>query len=85
MEFKEYNNPEEMDYDINYSFDEDSAVYDEQGNNYTEQLLDLIGILEDFTDEDLMDTYGITMYEYLNPDASTIEKVKAKLETSKHI
>ena len=45
MEFKEYNNPEEMDYDINYSFDEDSAVYDEPGNNYTEQLLDLIGIL----------------------------------------
>ena len=84
MEFREYGNPEEADYDI-YSGIEEESMYDEPGNIYVEQLMDLIGILEDVTEEDLMDTYGITMYEYLNPDAVTINKVKDKLQTGKHL
>ena len=46
MEFKEFTNPEGKDYDINSSFN--SSV---QINTYSEQLDDLIGILEDITEE----------------------------------
>ena len=47
MEFKEFTNPEERDYDINSSlnsFNNSVSV-----NPYSEQLVDLIGILEDVT------------------------------------
>ena len=38
--------------------------------------MDLIGILEDVTDEDIQNQYGISWEEYLHPNAETIEKVK---------
>lgn len=67
MEFKEFTNPEEKNYDINTT------------NPYSEQLYELIGILKNITDEELYEKYGITMSEYLNPTAETIDKVIDKI------
>ena len=80
MEFKEFTNPERRDYDINsslnnFSFDNNTSV-----NFYSEQLNDLIGILEDVTDEELQQQYGISMDEYFNPTEETINKVSENLE-----
>ena len=86
MEFKEFSNPESKDYDINSSFGEvstNSGVI----NPYVEQLIDLIGILEDVTDEELQNNYGISVNEYFNPTAETIAKVYKKInigESVKH-
>ena len=45
-------------------------------NPYEDELIYLIGIYKD-TDEDiLLEKYGITMEEYLNPNEETIAKVK---------
>ena len=41
--------------------------------------MDLIGILEDVTEEELQKQYGISMNEYLNPNAYTIKKVEEKI------
>ncbi|MBR3523172.1 MAG: hypothetical protein IKN87_00595 [Bacilli bacterium] len=75
MEFREYTNPEQNNYDITSGLN--SYNYNE--NVYSEQLMDLIGILEDISDEELYEQYGITEEEYLNPTAETIEKVLEKV------
>lgn len=75
MEFREYTNPEQNNYDITSGLN--SYNYNE--NVYSEQLMDLIGILEDISDEELYEQYGITEEEYLNPTAETIEKVSEKV------
>ena len=81
MEFKEFTNPEGKDYDINSSFNSfNSSV---QINPYSEQLDDLIGILEDITEEELQEQYGISMNEYLHPTEETINKVAEKV-SGKH-
>ena len=89
MEFKEFDNPESVDYDIKSSKSNDEQVRKEEPvNPYYEKLWDLIGILEDVTDEDIQRDYGISEKEYLNPTAETIEKVKRKLsenENKKHL
>ena len=77
MEFKEFTNPEEKDYDINISlnsYKDNSSV-----NPYTNQLIDLIGILEDISEEELYEKYGISIDEYLNPTEDTINKVTRKI------
>ena len=77
MEFKEFTNPEENDYDINSSlnnFNNSVSV-----NPYSEQLVDLIGILEDVSEEELQEQYGISMNEYLHPTEETINKVSEKV------
>lgn len=77
MEFKEFTNPEGKDYDINSSFNSfNSSV---QINPYSEQLDDLIGILEDITEEELQEQYGISINEYLHPTEETINKVSEKV------
>lgn len=77
MEFKEFTNPEGKDYDINSSYNSfNSSV---QINPYSEQLDDLIGILEDITEEELQEQYGISMNEYLHPTEETINKVSEKV------
>ncbi len=77
MEFKEFTNPEEKDYDINSSLE--SSTYNNQTiNTYSEQLVDLIGILEDVNEEALQEQYGISMAEYLNPTNETIKKVSER-------
>ena len=78
MGFKEYSNPEEMDYDIKSSLNTTSSN-SQSSQQYYMQLFDLIGILEDINEEELKETYGISMHEYFNPTAETIRKVSAKL------
>ena len=51
-------------------------------DNYSEQLMTLIGVPEDTTDEELKAQYGISMDEYFNPNAETIKKVSDKLTAS---
>ena len=77
MEFKEFTSPEERDYDINSSlnsFNNSVSV-----NHYSEQLIDLIGILEDVSEEELQEQYGISMSEYLHPTEDTINKVTERI------
>ena len=81
MEFKEFSNPEAKDYDINSNFGE-IQTNNVTGNPYMTQLIDLIGILEDVTEEELQQNYGISMTEYFNPTAETIYKVSQAI-TSK--
>ncbi len=80
MEFKEYNNPEDYDYDIRSSLDGNSSGSQEKQYCH-EQLFDLIGILEDVTEKDLLINYGITIQEYLRPTKETIKKVTEKLNS----
>ena len=85
MEFREFINPEGRDYDINSSLNDDNYSSNSQSiqdaNKYYMQLFDLIGILEDFEESELIENYGITMQEYLNPTAETIKKVSEKLNS----
>ena len=78
MEFKEFSNPESQDYDIKSSFGgyEANSV---TSNPYIEQLIDLIGVLEDVTEEELQQNYGISIKGYFNPTAETVSKVKDAL------
>ncbi len=82
MEFKEFSNPESKNYDINSSFGE-TTTNSTTENPYIEQLIDLIGILEDINEEELKQNYGISITEYLHPNAETISKVKDALEIRK--
>lgn len=50
-----------------------------QFNPYIEQLVDLIGILEDVSEAELLRNYGITLQEYYNPNQDTIYRVKEYL------
>ena len=81
MEFKEFSNPEEQDYDVKMSVPTDihagSSI-----NPYTEKLWDLIGILEDDEINEVSSKYGITKEEYFHPTAETIAKVKDYLDIS---
>lgn len=83
MEFKEFSefpNPEEADYDITSSLhDEEVVKTPTKENPYLIELINLIGFLEDFTEEELMEEYNITEREYFSPDATTIKKVQAKM------
>ena len=79
MEFKEFTNPESKDYDINSSLASSNTYNSSASNQYSEQLDDLIGILEDVTEEELQDQYGIDMNEYFSPNADTITKVSEKI------
>lgn len=79
MEFKEFSNPESKDYDINSSLNTTTNNVTNTFNPYVEELINIIGILEDVTEEDLQEQYGISMNEYLNPDANTIKKIEQRL------
>lgn len=84
MEFREFSNPEERDYDISSSLNDDNYSSNSQdiqdANKYYLQLYELIGIL-DYEENELIENYGITMQEYLNPTAETIQKVSEKLNS----
>lgn len=83
MEFREYRNLEEKDYDINSSLSNNYSSNSQniEDNQYIMQLLDLIGILEDINETELIENYGITMKEYFRPNAETIQKVSEKLNS----
>lgn len=77
-EFNEFENPLEADYDISSSLKQESQSIITPENPYIEKLIDLIGFLEDVTNatnEELLSEYGISINEYYNPTAKTIEKV----------
>ena len=78
MKFKEFSNPGSKDYDITSSLNYNNS-YSSSHNPYSEKLMDLIGILEDITEAELQEQYGISMKEYLNPTADTLRKVEQKL------
>ena len=80
MEFNEFKNPEDKDFDINVSVDENYGVV--SSNGYSEMLADMIGVLEDVSEDELITRYGITLDEYLNPNEDVINKVKMRLEES---
>lgn len=79
MFFKEFTNPEAKDYDIYMSHSFREKQIDETDNQYINELINLIGILEDINEVDLFNTYGITLNEYYNPTEETIKKIKNKL------
>lgn len=84
MEFKEFTNPEEKDYDINSSYNELNEQSTNYQNPYEEKLIELLGgFLEDFTEEELIRDYGITLKEYYSPTKETIDKVSNKLGITK--
>jgi len=77
--FREFDNPEERDYDLKTSMK--NAIEDEN-NKYIIELTNLIGILEDIDEEELFNKYGITLHEYFYPDQEVIDKVKFALNNS---
>ncbi len=78
MEFKEFKNPEGKDYDISSSLNGFDSI-NSSANPYSEQLVELIGVLEDISEETLQEQYGISMSEYLHPTEDTINKVSERL------
>lgn len=76
MEFKEFSNPEGKDYDILSS----RETKEEKEVDYSLELANLIGILEDVSEADLKAQYGITLEEYYHPTPVVIAKVKMALE-----
>lgn len=71
-EFTEFPNPEELDYDIT------SSKGMGEINQYSMEILDMIGFLED----DEFIKYGITEEEYLHPTQETVDKIRAYLENN---
>lgn len=78
MEFKEFTNPEEADYDIMMSL-EGNTSSSENENPYVEEQMNLIGLLEDVSDAEILATYGITADEYFNPTKESIGRLKSTL------
>ena len=76
MEYREYENPEEKDYDLRVEemFEENSSK-----NPNQETLIELLGLQEDINEEQLLERFGITLEEYLNPTDEVIKKVQEKL------
>jgi hypothetical protein len=78
MEFREFSNPEGLNYDIESSLENKQVVTKQTVvNPYVESLMELVGLLEDGEWEE----YGITECEYMNPTADTIFKVEQCLDT----
>jgi len=82
MKFREFSNPEEADYDISTALSSNSG-YTNINNPYDEQLVGLIGVLEDVSEKELLEKYGITYEEYLHPTEATIDKVMDAIQMEK--
>lgn len=85
MEFKEFSNPLENDYDIKHTYEEGKVNNNTINNPYSELLINMLGILEDVNEEELYETYGISEQEYLNPTRDTIIKVKENLRNNERM
>lgn len=81
MEFKEFTNPEEVDYDIMMSL-EGNGSSTETENPYAEEQMNLIGFLEDVNDAEILATYGITADEYFHPTKESVARLKDTLGVS---
>ena len=86
-EFSEFDNPEAKDYDLHtHEGKHENEINKMMSEKYQDELMDLIGIVEDIDSINMVEEYGITEEEYFNPNADTIKKVKSKLESeSKHM
>lgn len=78
MEFKEFTNPEETDYDIMISL-EGNTNSDGDDNPYVEEQMNLIGLLEDVNETKVLATYGITAEKYFHPTKESITRLKSTL------
>lgn len=74
MEFKEYTNPEERDYDINMSL-ENTNNKENKHNRIHKEFFELLSYLG-FPEVHELEGYGITEEEYTNPTLSTLKKLK---------
>ena len=83
--FKEFINPGSEDYDLR-SFDTTSQKTVAIVNDYSEQLVNLIGFLEDdeVTDEYLLSNFGISKKEYIYPTSETIKRVSENLNKERN-
>ena len=79
MEFKEFSNPLEEDYDITSSLKSNNVDKVAERKKYVRQLFDVMeDIPEDIdlmSDVSFVSQYGITKQEYANPNAEVIKKV----------
>ena len=76
MEFKEFTNPEEKDYDITSSFSKtERAKKASRENKISQSFTELLGDLG-FPELDELAHYGITDEEYMHPSLTTIKKLK---------
>jgi hypothetical protein len=83
-EFGEFSNVEGRDYDI-YSNDGNIAEENNRNQNlWSNELVELIGIIDEDEIPFLQERYNITEEEYLNPNEETIRKVKEALGVSRH-
>lgn len=87
MHFNEYPNVEEADYDIKSSLNlnEEKKPSSVHENAIQEAMLEAMdwNILEDLdeiSDEELLEAYGITKKEYLNPTEEVVLKIKRNKE-----
>lgn len=71
----EYNSDENIS-DITMSFE---TISEDDFDRYSLEMIDLIGILDHVSEEQLIRDYGITEFEYLHPTEKTINKVKEHL------
>lgn len=81
MEFKEFSNPLEQDYDVNSSLKEEPTTQKTSSSPYQEvldEILSEFGLLEDSDLEQI----GITFEEYLYPNKETIMKIREYLKTN---
>ena len=73
MEYREYANPEEKDYDLRVEemFEENSSK-----NPNQETLIELLGLQEDINEEQLLERFGITLEEALETERKSEERLK---------
>ena len=89
MQFREFRNPEEADYDIKSSLDLNGEFKNDESRTQEdihrqailEAMLEamdwnMLEDLDEISDEELIDEYGITKSEYLNPTKETVLKIK---------
>lgn len=76
MEFKEFTNPEEKDYDITSSFNKTERAKKTSRENKINQIF--IELLSDLGFPEIYELapYGITDEEYTHPSLTTIKKLK---------
>ena len=85
MEFKEFSDPLEEDYDINedfYNDEESTSLLQNNSQDVRMELIELIGLLEDDEFNNIEELYVITQYEYMHPTKEVIEKVKTHLKNT---
>ena len=76
MEFKEFTNSEEKNYDITSSFSKtERAKKESKENKISQSFTELLGALG-FPEVDELSPYGITEEEYMNPSLTTIKKLR---------